>query len=194
MLASAEEQATAAWQIFNRHFFVRVQNQFLYSDNFLRHRGIVSHTPEEARQEMLSKRLTCLSINEMVILRMGGADIEFTKVDDATTVYDIVIEHLREWAEITRLMIYDVIPPAEEFYILDEMASELHPYVVRTKMRELNSGIDSRNLGRAFLGNGRADQALSLQQASNYKNIAPIIINRASAYYGAQELRTENRD
>jgi hypothetical protein len=190
VLASAEEQATAAWQLFNRHFFVRVQNQFLYNDNFLRNKGIVSHTPEEAKREMLSKRLTCLSIKEMVILRMEGADIDLTEVKDATIIYDLVVEHLREWAEITRLMIYDTIPPAEEFYILDEIASELHPYVVRTKMRELNAGVDQRNLGQAFLGSGRVDQAFTLQQASSYKNLAPIIINRASAYYGAQEFRT----
>ena len=192
MLASAEEQKTAAWQLFNRHFFIRVQNQFLYTDYFLKHRGIISHNPEEARQEMLSKRLTCMSIAEMVMLRMGGAGIEFNEVRDVTTVYNLIVEHLRDWAEITRLMIYDTIPPAEEFYILDEMASELHPFVVRTKMRELNQGIDHRELGRAFLGTGRVDQAYTLEKANSYKNIAPIIINRASAYYGAQEFRTQN--
>lgn len=191
MHVSVEEQSTAAWKIFKRHFFVFVQNQFLYSEAYLLQHGIISTTPEDAMHEMLSKRLTCLSIAEMVELRMMGAPIEFKEVKDVTTVYDIIVEHLRDWAEITRLMIFDVLPPAEEFYILDEIASELHPYVVRTKMRELNKGLDSRELGRTFLGNGKADQAYTLDKASSYKNIAPVIINRARNYYGAQEFGTE---
>ena len=191
MLASADEQATAAWKIFNQHYFVRVQNQFLYTDEFLRNKGIISHTPQEAQAEMLSKRLTCLSIAEMVILRHNGAGIEFTQPEDCSKVYDVITQHLRDWAEIVRLMVYDRLPPAEQFYILDEMAQELHPYVVRRKMRELNAGADTRKLGRSFLGGAKADQLYTTEKAQSYKNIAPIIINRASMYYGAQEFSIE---
>ena len=191
MHVSAEEQTTAAWNIFNRHFFVRVQNQFLYTDDFLKHRGIISHTPEEAKREMLSQRLTCLSIAEMVLLRMTGAGIAFTETKDVPAVYDIIVEHLRDWAEITRGMFIDAVPPAEEFYILDEIASELHPYVVRNKMRELNQGTDNRLKGQTFLGLGKIEHLYTLDKASTYKNIAPIIINRARHFYGAQEFSSE---
>ena len=194
MLASAEEQNTAAWKIFNRHFFVKVQNQFLYSDNFLRHKGIVSHSPEEAMREMLSMRLTCLTIAELVELRNMGALIEFTEVKDSQIVYDIIVEHLRNWAEIVNNVIYDYVPPAEDLYLLDEMAAELHPFIARTKVRELNQGIDTRRIGRAFLGKSIPKEQFTLEDVNRYKNIAPAIINRASAYYGAKEFDTQERD
>ena len=71
MHVSAEEQATAAWIIFNRHFFVRVQNKFLYSDAFLQHKGIISMTPQDAEAEAsdncvlywLSTRLDIQTVN-----------------------------------------------------------------------------------------------------------------------------------
>ena len=194
MHVSAEERDTAAYQIFNRHFFVKVQNQFLYSEDYLKHKGIISHNPEQARQEMLSKRLTCLTIDEMVCLRNIGAGIEFTEVKDCGIVYDLIVEHLRNWAEIANGIIYDYLPPAEDLYILDEMAAELHPYVVRTKMREINQGGSTRPMGKAFFGRGRPTELLTTDKASRYKNIAPAIINRASAYYGAKEFDSQERN
>lgn len=191
MLASVEEQHSAAWKVFNKHFFVRVENQFLYTDNFLKFKGIISHTPQAAMDEMRSKRLTCLSIAEMVNLRISGAPIEFTEVRDSVTVYDIIVEHLRDWASIVSAGVYDKLPPAEEFFILDEMASELHPYVALGKMKELNSGIDTRNLGQTFFGKNNPDKLYTLDKASSYKNIAPVIINKARAYYGADEFGLE---
>lgn len=188
MLASAEEQATSAWQIFNRYFFVQVQNTFLYTEDFLRHKGIVSMSPQEAAAEMHSFRHTAMTIAELVDLRMQGAPVIFTQVDDSVKVYDLIVEHLQDWAKIAQRGIYDRMPPAEELFILDEMAAELHPYVVRHQMRQLNTGRDVRGLGQAFFGGKTQQNTYTLDKANGYKNIAPMIINRARTYYGNQEF------
>ena len=191
MHVSAEEQATAAWIIFNRHFFVRVQNKFLYSDAFLQHKGIISMTPQDAEAEMNSFRLTAMTIAELVTLRMNGALIQFTEVTDSVTVYNLIIQHLNDWAEIARGGIFDTMPPAEELFIIDEMAAELHPYVVRAQMRQLNNGRDTRGLGDAFFGKSAPQVTYTTDKANRYKNIAPLIIDRARTYYGNQEFFIE---
>ena len=148
-------------------------------------------TPQDAEAEMNSFRLTAMTIAELVTLRMNGALIQFTEVTDSVTVYNLIIQHLNDWAEIARGGIFDTMPPAEELFIIDEMAAELHPYVVRAQMRQLNNGRDTRGLGDAFFGKNAPQVTYTTDKANRYKNIAPLIINRARTYYGNQEFFIE---
>ena len=81
-------------------------------------------TPQDAEAEMNSFRLTAMTIAELVSLRMNGALIQFTEVTDSVTVYNLIIQHLNDWAEIARGGIFDTMPPAEELFIIDEMAAD----------------------------------------------------------------------
>lgn len=191
MHVSAEEKETAAYQIFNNYYRAKVQNKFLYSDDFLKHRGIISTTPDEARAEMESMRTTVLTIAEMAKLSYEGAPMELIIPEDASKIYDLIILHLNDWLSIVNRTIYDSLPPSEDLYILDELASKLHPYVARRRMRELNEGRREVKQIHSFIGARRPDELYTLDKAAPYKNIAPAIINRARSYYGAKEFGFE---
>lgn len=190
MLANAnktDEELTAAHRLFKIHYFIRCQNKFLYTDHFLKNKGIISTTPKEAEAEMNSFRMTAMTIAEIAILRNEGAQINFTEQSDCVKIYDCIVEHMTDWITIIQRGIYDRLPPSEDFYILDQLASELHPYVVRNQLRKANSGISSRNLGEAFFGNVKSE-LFKVSDAPAYKSKASYIINLASAYYGAKEF------
>ena len=191
MHVSAEEQSTAAYQIFNSYFPVRVQNKFLYTDNYLSKKGIVSISPMEAVKEMESMRTTVATITELAGYRHEGASIELVNIEDAARIYNLIVRHLNDWYTVVASGFYDRLPPAGDLFILDELASELHVFVARRKMRELNDGLANRQLGKSFLGNNRPQEQYSLDKVQPYKNKAPAIINKAGSYYGTKEFGTQ---
>lgn len=191
MPVSAEEEATAGYQIFHRYFRARTPNKFLYSDAFLQHKGIISVTPQDAQAEMESMRMTVLTIAEIAELRYEGAPIDLVNPGDSEAIYNLIVRHLDDWFMIASCGIYDYLPPSNDLYLLDELAAELHIFVARKQMRELNEGVTSRQMGHSFLGTKRPSEQLTLDKAQAYKNKAPVIINKARHYYGAKEFGSQ---
>ena len=190
MRASAEERDTPAWKIFNKPYNVQVQNKFLYSEEHIRTRGVFGATEKETQQHMNEFRDTVLTIERMAELKNIGAAILFPYPAQTVEIYNTITAHFRNWHRIAMSGRYDASPPATDLFVLDEIANDLHLFVMGERLKIYNRQ-GGNTYGRAFFG-GDDQGRKTLTDMPAYRSIIPAIINLTGAGYGDQSFGFEN--
>lgn len=181
MLVNADkyktEQETPAWKIFNTYISVSVQNMFLYSEDYLRHHGIISSSMSDAKNELKSEREVSLKISEVISLRNEGASVTIFKEKDIINCYEFISNHLKDWYEIISNGRFHSTPPMEDLLAMDSFCREIHPFYARIQMRKLNSGPKSNDVfGTSFFTLGKP-KVYTLSDIPAYVSYIPAIIN-----------------
>lgn len=129
-------EPTAAFQIFNTPFLVKVAAHFLYSKEYMEVMGIpTSGDKLRDRIALEEKRRFYSSVDGMVELHARGAVVELVNPDsDAVTIYRLVRTLLNEWKMVTE-MVGAPEPPLEDLLKLEGFAEGIYPIASRYLMQ-----------------------------------------------------------
>lgn len=129
-LRNNNEEQTPAQKLFNNRFLVRVQNKAFYTPFELENIGFTSCGSVQDNETYLSEfRLINTTLDKIVEWNARGDSIRLTDLNDATTMFHIMDNHMNNWLKITRLHPTVNLPPIDDFEALDLLCEMLYPLV-----------------------------------------------------------------
>ncbi len=114
--------------IFNRKYLISVPELFCTGTNVIRETGVLTTGDKrvDAALEGAPRRRYC-SIAGMVAFYEEGAPISLMNPEKSVEIYDLIMQHIRNWRWIIETFPDCDPPPAEDFIVMDEFAKAIHP-------------------------------------------------------------------
>ena len=147
--------ASTAYQLFHRHFAVRVPNMFCYS--IVQIEQIGRHTTGNRQvDDELDKVPRDMLLTPVAIMTYyeEGSPVWFDTRQDVSDMYRLIIEHLNNWNYLLSVHLDVDHPPAEDFIRLDTFAEAIFPLTIFTVERPMQLGLQAKLTGLG-IGNRR---------------------------------------
>ena len=121
---------TTAEKLFYTKFLVNVQNRAFYSVQMLEEVGFVSAGTDKDNENYLNDyRLIHATVPQIAEWNARAEGIILHDLNDATSMYRLIVDHLESWLHVSSFAPYDRFPPIEDIEALDNVAELLHPLV-----------------------------------------------------------------
>lgn len=122
---------SVAYRIFNYGFYVGVRVSAVHTDKALAEiNPFQSLGPQGAKAALNDVIRVRIPIAVIIMYKMQLEPIVFYKYSDMLTVYKWIREHLNNWLTVVRTDYIRKLPPIDELFAMEELASELHPHLV----------------------------------------------------------------
>lgn len=165
-------EPSVAYQLFHRHFSVRIPEMFCYSDVQLETLGRPTTGNKEIDDQLMR------TIRDMYVTPLGlltyfeeGSPIWFNTRDDVRTIYELIQEHLNSWYYVACSHIGVEFPPLEDFIRMDSFAEAIFPLTQYTKDKPLQLGLKAKMRGFSTGSlRGLSARITTPQETSDSKN------------------------
>jgi hypothetical protein len=161
---------TPAYQLFHRHFAVRIPNLFCYSLAQIEQFGrpttgnkLIDDELDKAPRDMLLTPVAIMTYYE------EGSPVWFESREDVSTMYKLIIEHLNNWNYLLSIHIDLDHPPAEDFVRLDSFAESIFPLTLFTKDKPMQLGLRAKLSGFGISQNFSTSRLKRLLSAPDEK-------------------------
>lgn len=169
--------ASVAKELFNRRFWINVEERAFYSDDWIEEVGIMGVNSMEEAEVVLSRyRQVRITIPMLADYLAKDFKLQFIDKKDAPIMFDLINTHLSNWCHITNTLGYvSTIPPIEDFELLDRLAEILFPY----------RKADATLLGVLNLFKGPINKGNDLSMTSGvYKPFSPSLFKYCQQVWG----------
>lgn len=123
------KRKTAAYRLFHFRYSMNIPQIFFYGKDYLEKHGY--HVSGDGMLDHL--RLTEMSVVKqtpagLAMFHAEGCPISLVNRKDASTIYDDIQEHLRDWERLVDQGVHPSdVPPMEDFRQLEAVAMALYP-------------------------------------------------------------------
>lgn len=122
------EYENVAYRIFHDLWLVEIPEIFCYGIDYISEVGTPTTGDKRLDAAMATvPRRRYMTIAAMVLFHDEGADITFVNPSNASEIYRLLVEHMRNWQMIIQNYMSVKAPPAEDFMKMDAFAQALHP-------------------------------------------------------------------
>lgn len=192
-------EPSSAYQLFHRHFQVRVPNMFCYSIAQLEEFGRPTTGNRQIDDELdKAPRDMLLTPVAMMTYYEEGSPIWFDSRDDVSTIYGLIIDHLNQWNYILNVNLDIDYPPIEDFIRLDSFAECLYPLTCYTKENPLQLGLRAKLTAFGFKQNyslsrirrtlnQREEAAMQQPAKGRHESCILALVNRIDSLQGYRE-------
>ncbi len=126
-LYEQKEEHSVVWIIFNRKYLVSVPEMYCTGKEVIREMGTLTTRDKklDAALDMAPRRRYC-TIAGMVSFFEEGAPVSLLDPKKSVEIYNLVLQHIRNWRYIIETYPDCDPPPVDDFILLDEFAKSVH--------------------------------------------------------------------
>lgn len=121
-------------RLFDDRFYVYLPFHATVDAKDLHHRGVAGHHDKSNLNKFLNDEvLVAASIVHIAEKMAEGAYVRLYNIADASTMFDLIVQHLENWLWIGRNKGAYTLPPIEDLIALDDLAGYLYKFASASK-------------------------------------------------------------
>lgn len=140
-------------ELFNDYYYVYIPFHCSQNIEEFKTRGIAGyHSKEQLANFMNSEVLVRATIPQIAKIIGAGELVRLYDINDATKMYNVIVEHLENWLYIGQKYGGRYLPPINDLLILDELADYLFNHVIFDKREAIDTMFDPLGIGEFTTG------------------------------------------
>ena len=146
-ILNSDAEQSAAYKLFHWPFQCKIQAIHLYDEDTVEYSGIPTSGDVDVDRAMAEESIqVTLSIARMIELFSEGAGIEFVRVEDTLTIYQIIKQHLLDWKNEAEVALHSGRIPINDLQLIDEFGQAIYYIATGTnKVPEISTGLIGRS-------------------------------------------------
>lgn len=164
-------------ELFGKPFYIRVPYQASVPLGELKTFGLTGfYEKEEMIRELENPIVVRASIAQMTEIIQDGFQVSLVRPHDAEEMFNLIVQHLKNWKEVTKKFPNNANPPFEDLILLDSVAGLLYPHLPE---KEKGDSLKNSNLlTGAILGLNFLNPLFNKEDTSvkYYESFAPFFI------------------